>query len=342
MALLAVLGMHRSGTSLVAGMLHGLGWDIGPRQELMPPKPDNPNGFVEHLPAVRINDRLLYRLGGSWADPPALPTGWAEDSSLDDLRDEASTVAARLVERHDRTLLKDPRLSLTLPFWQTVTTVDDAVLVMRDPRKVISSLMSREAAMTPTAATELWTRYVLAALRNDVRLHVVRPQAVLADPDEELVGLARALGHDADEEQLRRARDHVADGLWNRTGGTDERRSLGSATPVDDVDPALAPAVLLHSLIVGEDGARWRRALATLTTAGEVAAGAEAADSTRIELVAARDELAARADRLSATLAEVRESRERIRDERERARELHDAMRDQRDAALEQLAARKR
>ena len=50
-----ITGMHRSGTSLVARLLAECGCFIGQPEDLMPPKPDNPEGFWELLAAFDIN-----------------------------------------------------------------------------------------------------------------------------------------------------------------------------------------------------------------------------------------------------------------------------------------------
>ena len=65
-----ITGAHRSGTSMVARLLHACGLDLGPESDLMPPAPDNPDGFWENLSFVAMNDELLNELGGAWDWPP--------------------------------------------------------------------------------------------------------------------------------------------------------------------------------------------------------------------------------------------------------------------------------
>ena len=43
---IVVLGMHRSGTSALTGMLHSLGIHLGPEEDLKSPQKDNPQGPV--------------------------------------------------------------------------------------------------------------------------------------------------------------------------------------------------------------------------------------------------------------------------------------------------------
>ncbi len=61
-----VLGMHRSGTSALAGALALLGVDMG--RSLLAPADDNVRGLWEHEELVRLHDRLLSAFESSWDD----------------------------------------------------------------------------------------------------------------------------------------------------------------------------------------------------------------------------------------------------------------------------------
>ena len=65
-----VLGMHRSGTSSVAGALTLLG-AAAPRT-LMQAAADNPTGFWESEKITEFNDEVLHAAGSSWLDWGAL------------------------------------------------------------------------------------------------------------------------------------------------------------------------------------------------------------------------------------------------------------------------------
>ena len=75
--IICVLGMHRSGTSLLARILNLIGVDLGPDEVLTTePVADNPKGYWEHHEITAISDAILKRHGGSWDEPPLLPPGW--------------------------------------------------------------------------------------------------------------------------------------------------------------------------------------------------------------------------------------------------------------------------
>ena len=62
-----VLGMHRSGTSVLARALPVLGISLGER--LLPAHPCNPKGFFEDADINAGNRALLKELGASWESP---------------------------------------------------------------------------------------------------------------------------------------------------------------------------------------------------------------------------------------------------------------------------------
>ena len=53
-----VVGMHRSGTSMVTALLHHAGLYLGSEDDLMPATPDNQDGFWESMRFVELNDQL--------------------------------------------------------------------------------------------------------------------------------------------------------------------------------------------------------------------------------------------------------------------------------------------
>jgi hypothetical protein len=159
-----VLGMHRSGTSTAARILAFAGAPL-PRGAAPGRRanPANPEGFFEVPALSRCNEDLLRALGGEWSAPPPLPGGWVDDPRLAAVR----PLAARLAGRHLRRIgvvWKDPRLSLTLPFWRPILAADaPTVIVVRNPVEVAESLAARNHLDLETGAA-LWERYVGGAL----------------------------------------------------------------------------------------------------------------------------------------------------------------------------------
>src|SRR5690348_14578500 len=75
--IVVVLGMHRSGTSLLSNILHVLGVDMSDASDHVSPK--NPGGFWERPELVVIHDEILAAAGRPIASPSHVlpfPAAW--------------------------------------------------------------------------------------------------------------------------------------------------------------------------------------------------------------------------------------------------------------------------
>jgi len=152
-----VLGMHRSGTSAAARVVNLLGVPLL-AGDLLPADEANPRGYWESESLRRFDDELLEAVGGTWSRPPAAPD-W---SGVNGLRGRAQ---ARFADAFvGEWLWKDPRASVTLPFWRSAFEIEPTVvLVYRDPREVAASLARRDG-FSPRRSLALWERYARSGL----------------------------------------------------------------------------------------------------------------------------------------------------------------------------------
>jgi hypothetical protein len=160
-----VLGMHRSGTSLIARMVNLLGVYFGPEERMLPPQPDNPKGFWEYRPFVLLNERILDRYGGSWDAPPAFPDRWWRSPRALDLRFRARALAYRDFRSAPVWGWKDPRTCLALPFWRSLYPQMIAIVCVRNPIDVARSLERRED-IPIDRGLRLWEQHLAAALEH--------------------------------------------------------------------------------------------------------------------------------------------------------------------------------
>jgi hypothetical protein len=199
---IAIVGMHRSGTSMLARLLNLCGVYLGTPEELAFKDVHNPEGYWENPRFVSINERLLHRSGGEW-DFPAPLQGSPE------LVDAERVRAAALVEELGGQRVwgwKDPRTSLTLPFWREVLPNLRAVVCVRHPIEVAWSLRQRNSSSS-TFGSNLWLAYnrrILEAIPPSERV-VTHYDAYFADPAAELRRVLSGLGLVATEEQVTRA-----------------------------------------------------------------------------------------------------------------------------------------
>jgi glycosyltransferase involved in cell wall biosynthesis len=163
---ICILGMHRSGTSLTARLLNLLGVYLGPKEHMIQPGPDNPQGFWEHQFITELNNEILARLDSrSWDPAPTFPSGWESSSKFADLRSKARSIIA---QDFNTSLLwgwKDPRNCLTLPFWKKLLPSMKFVICLRNPIDVARSLEERDR-LPFEKSIELWFRYTTAAIEQ--------------------------------------------------------------------------------------------------------------------------------------------------------------------------------
>jgi GT2 family glycosyltransferase/glycosyltransferase involved in cell wall biosynthesis len=167
---ICIAGAHRSGTSMVTRLLHCCGLELGPQSDLMPPQADNPEGFWEHLGFVALNDELLSELGGAWDLPPG-PDEDFMSAQLDPLRLKARL----LIEKFDSAGVwgwKDPRNSLTLPFWQQLLPGLKTIVVVRNPLEVAHSMRQRNGTSWSFGLRlwEIYNRRLIEVLNGKDRL----------------------------------------------------------------------------------------------------------------------------------------------------------------------------
>ena len=137
---LLIAGMHRSGTSATARLLHQAGLDLG--HVFIDATLDNPLGYYEDRAFCDLNLRLL-RAG---LEDPALEPDWAFPDRIDPGRLGSLVPRARalLEERAaaDRTWgFKDPRTTVLLGFYDALVPDARHLFVYRAPWDVLRSLM---------------------------------------------------------------------------------------------------------------------------------------------------------------------------------------------------------
>jgi hypothetical protein len=194
---IAVIGMHRSGTSAVARGLKALAVYLG--NNFLDAQPENPTGYWEDKGIVELNERVLKTLRLTWDDEAPIARqafgGWR----MWRLRREAQHYLRRSFIEQPLWGFKDPRTLRLLPFWLRVlheSHVDDAyVLVIRNPSSVAASLFKRQR-MELEAAQRLWLGYTLPYLDRlaPKSMVVVDYDLLMGDPRGQLERIARKLG----------------------------------------------------------------------------------------------------------------------------------------------------
>jgi hypothetical protein len=159
-----VMGMHRSGTSALSGILGKLG--VQPPRTLMRPTDDNPRGYWESTKLMVFHDELLRSAGSTWSDWDAFNPDWIQSSVAETFRDRLPEIIEHEFGDAPLFLVKDPRISRFARFWldalPSLSIVPKVVICVRHPREVVQSLEKRDHFARKRAQL-IWLRHMLDA-----------------------------------------------------------------------------------------------------------------------------------------------------------------------------------
>lgn len=165
--LLLVLGMGRSGTSLLTRVLALCG--AGLPERLMGPDPGNPTGYWEPMAVLELNEAFLARFGSSWYDP-TLQLQYESSITDQDRQAYVGQIYEFLASYSQLPLLviKEPRITALFDFWlEAIRRADRTlkiVVPVRHPREVAASLAARDG-VSAELSNALWLKYNLLAER---------------------------------------------------------------------------------------------------------------------------------------------------------------------------------
>ena len=153
-----ILGMHRSGTSVLTGLVSLFGLNLG--SDLMSPTDDNPKGYFENNKIFKLNDQILGEHGSCWDD---------YCFTVDDISDykfsQYVALAKEIINEdrdHHIEIIKDPRLCLLFPIWKTafeeLGITIKVIVVYRNPAEVAHSLLKRDG-FELSKSYWLWAHY---------------------------------------------------------------------------------------------------------------------------------------------------------------------------------------
>lgn len=155
--ILLIVGMHRSGTSLLAQWLQRCGLSVG--DELMVANSGNEQGYFEDMDFVRLHEDILSRQG--------LPDTGLTCRPLPPLPPRDKQAITSLLEakslRRAQWAWKDPRTCLFLPVYRELVPTADYLVIYRDYRFCVYSLINR--LLKDKKAEYLRSGKIKAALR---------------------------------------------------------------------------------------------------------------------------------------------------------------------------------
>jgi hypothetical protein len=205
-----LLGMHRSGTSMLGGLLsEAMGFRVGAFKELIhgaDPR-DNVKGFFERTDMVLQNDELMARQRVDYGNN--IMAYDSREGLRQILAKEIPFVLGKKglaflnqgtinVRGQDGVgekdvdvtwMQKDPRMCITLRTWLPLLDALPAIIfTYRHPLEVAKSLAARGNAFPVNRGLNLWLKYNQLGIQNsqDLCRVVSSNNAILANPKEEL------------------------------------------------------------------------------------------------------------------------------------------------------------
>lgn len=167
-----VLGMHNSGTSLVAHIVSKLGVVLGDKvltRESF--TVDRPYDYWEHAVITELQEEALRQLGRHWGSAqgadPIPPATWRGDAVLPLRRQLAEVVRQELSDTAGAWAFKDPRTARFLPLWQDILDelgIETVYVVCTRAAGTVTRSFTAKAQVQPDWAEALWRRTYLEIL----------------------------------------------------------------------------------------------------------------------------------------------------------------------------------
>lgn len=234
-----VLGMHRSGTSVITRGLQALGVDLGPR--LLPPEAGiNDKGFWEDIDITAFDVDLLKDLGHDWHTLTPILEQEMESPAITPLKLRAAQLLRSRLTDTDVFGLKDPRMARLMPFWLQVfehLQIDASfVVACRNPMNVAHSLAKRDGFALEKGYL-LWFEHMLQSVKHteQYRRIFVDYDLMLSNPQYQLERISSALGlpFSADNQSFLEYRNEFLELSLRHNDFVPKDLSLDTAAPED-------------------------------------------------------------------------------------------------------------
>ena len=149
-----IVGMHRSGTSLLGRLLNKTGIDYGYDKAVVK-NTYNENGYFENMTILRFNEKVLTKMNWKWCDSYKLTNELKEImfKYVDELKE---IIVNQFDKSTNHFFIKDPRIVLLYPLYiEAFTSLGifryNQIFPTRNKKSVVSSLISVQKIQKNTA-----------------------------------------------------------------------------------------------------------------------------------------------------------------------------------------------
>lgn len=204
--LLAVLGMHRSGTSALTRGLQTIGVSLG--EHLMSANAMfNAKGFWEDMDIYSLNVEMLQSLGADWYQASLPDANQINQLFNSDYGSQAIELLRNKTRESPIFGFKDPRMGKLLPFWKRIFQQGHYrvgyLLALRNPLSVAGSLEKRDE-LDRTHSYLLWLTHTLNCVKEseeNPRI-IVDFDKLMQAPQEQITRIAKVFNLQVDSGKL--------------------------------------------------------------------------------------------------------------------------------------------
>ena len=199
-----VLGMHRSGTSVLTGLVTLFGGYIG--SNLMPATEENSKGYYENNLIYELNEKILKEHNSSWKTN----TFTVEEIEPDQMHryiSDAKKIIKNDLKFVNKIIIKDPRISILFPIWEKalieLQIKIKTIFTYRSPLEVSHSLQKRDGIVVEKGLL-IWAHYFFQAelYQRKYKSLIVEYNLDFKDIDLLIAKLSEFLGEPLSEDAL--------------------------------------------------------------------------------------------------------------------------------------------
>ena len=178
---IVVLGMHRSGTSLMTGLLQIFGVYLG--GDLMEAVSDrNPKGHFEHNRIYRINEEILTELDSSWDDIKGLPKNWHKLKRISEYKERIKRIIKEDFGKLDMFGLKEPRICILLPLYLEIfreLKIEPLFVIMMRKEIEVAKSLKKIYNLSLNKSLELYKKY-----NNNIEKYTKKKKRIYVEFDD--------------------------------------------------------------------------------------------------------------------------------------------------------------
>ena len=163
---IVVVGMYRSGTSMVARCLTELGAYFGSQEAHFPTDQYNQGGYFEIVEMMELNRKVLGYFGMQHMRIEDIPDHWNSLPEADLLTEDVVAMMSKQFEGQPRWGFKEPQVTPLLPIYlvalRKLRLTPSFVICVRNPLDVLGTNMLPRIG---DGLLGLWLHWTLSALR---------------------------------------------------------------------------------------------------------------------------------------------------------------------------------